>query len=64
MFFRLKIPVSMVAAFLLFPGRTGAGTCAITGTGGWQTWATRTCAVTGATGVHDLYLKFTGGGVV
>ncbi|MBN2188894.1 MAG: carbohydrate-binding protein, partial [Chitinispirillaceae bacterium] len=37
------------------------GTCAVAGTGGWQTWATRTCTVTGATGVHDLYLRFTGG---
>lgn len=31
------------------------------GTGGNQTWTTKTCAVTGAAGVHDLYLKFTGG---
>ena len=36
-------------------------TCAVAGTGGWQTWATRTCTVTGATGIHDLYLRFTGG---
>lgn len=38
------------------------GTCAIAGTGGAQTWATKSCAVTGATGVHDLFLKFTGSG--
>jgi arabinoxylan arabinofuranohydrolase len=37
------------------------GTCTVAGTGGWQTWATRTCTVTGATGVHNLYFKFTGG---
>ncbi|RCX14852.1 arabinoxylan arabinofuranohydrolase [Anaerobacterium chartisolvens] len=37
------------------------GTCAVSGTGGWQTWTTKTCNVSGATGVHDLYLKFTGG---
>jgi arabinoxylan arabinofuranohydrolase len=37
------------------------GTCAVAGTGGWQTWTTRTCTVAGATGVHDLYLRFTGG---
>jgi arabinoxylan arabinofuranohydrolase len=37
------------------------GTCIITGTGGWQTWVTRSCNVTGATGMHDLYLKFIGG---
>ena len=37
------------------------GTCAIAGTGGAQTWTTKTCTITGATGVHDLFLKFTGG---
>ncbi|HEU4327698.1 MAG TPA: family 43 glycosylhydrolase [Roseiflexaceae bacterium] len=42
---------------------TGAlvGSCAVQGTGGWQTWTTRSCAVSGAAGVHDLYLRFTGG---
>jgi arabinoxylan arabinofuranohydrolase len=35
--------------------------CAITGTGGPQSWATKTCPVNGATGIHDLYLKMTGG---
>jgi len=40
---------------------TLVGTCTVAGTGGWQTWATRTCTVTGATGIHDLYLRFTGG---
>jgi hypothetical protein len=38
------------------------GTCAISGTGGAQTWATRSCSVTSTTGVHDLFLKFTGSG--
>ena len=38
------------------------GVCAVTGTGGAQTWRTLpSCAVTGATGVHDLFLRFTGG---
>lgn len=37
------------------------GTCAVQGTGGWQTWTGKNCTVSGATGVHDLYLKFTGG---
>jgi MYXO-CTERM domain-containing protein len=38
------------------------GACAVTGTGGAQTWKTLTpCPVTGATGVHDLFLRFTGG---
>jgi hypothetical protein len=38
------------------------GTCSVQGTGGWQTWTTKSCTVTGATGVHNLYLKFTGSG--
>jgi arabinoxylan arabinofuranohydrolase len=37
------------------------GTCVVSGTGGWQNWVTKSCAVSGASGVHDLYLKFTGG---
>ena len=40
---------------------TLVGTCAVPGTGGWQTWVTRTCSVSGVTGVHNVYLKFTGG---
>lgn len=31
-------------------------------TGGWQTWQTATGTVSGATGVHDLYVVFTGSG--
>ncbi|WP_461033046.1 carbohydrate-binding protein [Streptomyces mayteni] len=38
-----------------------AGTCDVPGTGGWQTWTTVSCPVTGATGTRDLYLRFTGG---
>ncbi len=41
---------------------TLVGTCAVQGTGSWQEWVTKSCTVSGATGVHDLYLKFTGGG--
>ncbi|HEX2927999.1 MAG TPA: carbohydrate-binding protein [Ruminiclostridium sp.] len=37
------------------------GTCPITATGDWQTWADATCNVSGASGIHNLYLKFTGG---
>jgi len=36
------------------------GTCAVTGTGDWQTWATVNCNISGATGTHNLYLMFTG----
>ena len=41
---------------------TLAGTCTVDGTGGDQTWATQSCTVSGATGQHDLFLRFTGGG--
>jgi len=37
------------------------GTCTVPGTGGWQTWTTVSCAVNGATGTRDLFLRFTGG---
>ncbi|MGC4814440.1 family 43 glycosylhydrolase [Micromonospora sp. DT228] len=37
------------------------GTCTVGGTGGWQAWTSTTCAVNGATGTHDLYLRFAGG---
>jgi arabinoxylan arabinofuranohydrolase len=40
---------------------TLAGTCTVAGTGGWQNWASVNCPVSGATGTHDLYLRFTGG---
>jgi arabinoxylan arabinofuranohydrolase len=38
------------------------GTCIVTGTGGWQNWQTKSCDVSGAKGLHDLYLVFTGSG--
>ena len=40
------------------------GTCVVPATGGWQTWAEVSCAVSSAAArdVHDLYLKFTGAG--
>jgi hypothetical protein len=43
------------------PTGTLAGTCAVAGTGGWQTWVTKSCSVSGLSGIHDIYLKFTGG---
>ena len=36
------------------------GTCIVPVTGGWQTWITKSCAVSGVTGAHDLYLLFKG----
>ncbi|MDB5802247.1 MAG: hypothetical protein JWL63_3186 [Rhodocyclales bacterium] len=38
-----------------------AGTCPVPGTGGWQTWTTVNCGVSGLSGIQTLYLKFTGG---
>ena len=32
------------------------------GSGGWQNWTTISCPVAGASGTHDVYFKFTGGG--
>ncbi|GAB7039026.1 MULTISPECIES: glycoside hydrolase family 43 protein [Catenuloplanes] len=43
------------------PTGTLAGTCGVSGTGGWQTWTTVSCPVGGLTGTQDLYLRFTGG---
>ncbi|MFG1694702.1 glycoside hydrolase family 43 protein [Nonomuraea sp. NPDC049309] len=43
------------------PTGTLAGTCTVPGTGDWQSWTSVTCPVSGATGTHDLYLRFTGG---
>jgi enterochelin esterase-like enzyme len=40
---------------------TMIGTCPVSGTGGWQTWTDVKCNVNGASGKHDVYLKFTGG---
>jgi len=37
------------------------GTCPIPNTGGWQTWQTISCAVSGVSGIRNLYLRFTGG---
>ena len=31
---------------------TLVGTCAVSGTGGWQTWTTVSCPVSGATGTR------------
>lgn len=40
---------------------TLVGTCPVTGTEGWQAWVDAACSVSGVSGIHDLYLKFTGG---
>jgi hypothetical protein len=40
---------------------TLVGTCAVASTGGAQTWTTKTCPISGASGKHDLFFVFTGG---
>lgn len=37
------------------------GTCKVEKTAGWQSYTTKSCTISGATGTHDLYFKFTGG---
>jgi hypothetical protein len=37
------------------------GTCAVSGTGNWQTWTTVSCPISDVTGVHNLFFVFTGG---
>ncbi|MBN2738192.1 MAG: family 43 glycosylhydrolase [Spirochaetales bacterium] len=37
------------------------GTCTVSGTGGWQNWTTVSTTVSGASGLKDLFLCFTGG---
>jgi hypothetical protein len=37
------------------------GTCTVTGTGGAQTWATKSCTISDAKGVHNVFFKFKGG---
>lgn len=39
---------------------TLVGTCTVPGTGDWQNWTDVACNVSGVSGKHDLYLKFTG----
>lgn len=43
------------------PTGTLVGTCKVEGTGGWQKWTTKSCSISGVTGVHDLFFRFTGG---
>ena len=43
------------------PSGTLIGTCPVTGTGGWQTYADAYCNLSGASGTHNVYLVYTGG---
>ena len=37
------------------------GVCAVSSSGGWQSWRTVSCPVSGAIGLHDIFLVFKGG---
>ncbi|MDG4818672.1 family 43 glycosylhydrolase [Micromonospora sp. WMMD956] len=50
-----------IEARLGSPTGTRVAACTVPVTGGWQTWQTVSCPVTGATGTQDLYLRFVGG---
>jgi hypothetical protein len=43
------------------PAGTLVGTCAVPVTGCWQGWTDTHCNVSGATGLHNVYLVYTGG---
>ena len=43
------------------PTGTVIGTVAVPVTGGWQNWTTVSCNITATTGIHNLYLVYTGG---
>ncbi|KAL7936140.1 carbohydrate-binding module family 6 protein [Trichoderma chlorosporum] len=38
------------------------GSCTVPSTGGWQTWTTVTCSVSGVIGVQDLFFVYSGSG--
>ncbi len=40
---------------------TLVGTCTVSNTAGWKTWADVSCDISKVSGKHDVYLKFTGG---
>jgi hypothetical protein len=36
------------------------GSLIVKGTNGWQNWTTNSCNISGVSGIHDIYFKFTG----
>jgi hypothetical protein len=45
-------------------GGTKIGSCSVENTGDWYTWVTKTCAISQTSGIHSVYLKFTGNGML
>ncbi len=60
---RIATPVKGAAIEIRLDSPEGAlvGTCTVKPTGSWDKWKTVKSKISGATGKHDLYLKFTGG---
>ena len=52
--------LTFVTLKLLTPDGKLIGSCKVTGTDGWTEWKQFTCEVSGAAGVHTLYLVFEG----
>lgn len=50
-----------IEVYLDSPSGTWLGSCEVPVTGDWQTWVTQTCAVSAASGVHDVVLAFSSG---
>jgi hypothetical protein len=58
-----KAGYAVITNTLLMDNAAGTlvGMLNVKSTGGLDKWETQSCAVSGANGVHDLILKFTGG---
>ncbi|HTJ78340.1 MAG TPA: carbohydrate-binding protein [Rariglobus sp.] len=54
-------PGGTISIYLDNP-QTLAGTCTVPSTGGPQNWVNVYCALTGATGTHNVYLRYNGTG--
>ena len=57
----IEVYVDGCDRFSNLPG-TLIGSCEVSPTGGWQSWADVECDVESTTGVHDVYLRFAGTG--
>lgn len=63
--FRAKVASATIGGKMEI--RTGSvtgpiiGSCDVKNTGGWDSWATVTCDIKKVTGVHEVYLTFSGG---
>jgi len=51
-----------ISVYLDSPNGTLIGTCTVPVTGGWQTWTTETINLSEASGCHNVYFVFNGGG--